>query len=136
MSRERVKRRQRSRLEAKEVAQFHRALADRGIMDRIAKVRAAVAPASAMFWHILKGRIAAREMFRAIPSLEVVRELAMAVLREEGYDLTGIILKVAWRPPVLAFDPVPSHENALEVVDEVRGSEHGRELLRKIAAIG
>lgn len=134
--RKRKQRRERARLEAKEAVDFQRELAARGILARIAKVRAAVARDAPVFWHIIKRRIAARESVGDIKSLEEVREIAMSILRADGHDLDGIVLKVFWRPPVLAFEPVPSHENALVVVEEVRGSERGRQRLREIAALG
>jgi hypothetical protein len=135
-NRKRAARRARVRLEEKEARDFQRALADRGIMKRIDRVREAVAPGAPVFWYILKRRIAARESVGAIDSLDIVRDLAMAVLRQEGHDMSGIVLKVFWRPPVLAFDPVPEHTQALEVVEQVRATEHGRERLGQIRALG
>lgn len=136
IARKRTVRRARQRLEDKEAGDFQRALEARGIMERIANVRAAVAPSSPMFWHVFKRRVAARETFRPIKDLEVVRDLAIAVLQEEGLDLTGIVIKVTWRPPVMAFDAVPTHENALTVVEEVRQSERGAARLRRIQGLG
>jgi hypothetical protein len=134
--RKRVDRRARARLEGKEARDFQRALADRGLLARIDKVREAVAPQAPMFWMIIKQRIAARETFKAIRSLEQIRALAMEILRADGHDLTGIVLKVFWQPPVLAFDPVPSVENATAVVEEVRATARGRDRLRQIRALG
>jgi len=133
--RKRVDRRARARLEQKEFRDFRRSL-DADLTARIAKVRAAVAPEAPVFWHVFKRRIAARETFRPLDSIETVRDVAMAVLREDGHDLTGIILKVFWEPPVLLFDPAPSAENAVAVVDQVRATDRGQARLRQIRALG
>lgn len=133
--RARVKRRERARLEARQRKDFSRELGRRGFRGRLDAVNAGLAPDAPVFWRIFKERLKAAETFGPIRSLDAVRDLALAVLREDGHDLAGITLKVFWDPPALLFTAIPVHEVALEVVKEVQGSPKGAARLREMAAV-
>ncbi len=120
MARARALRRRRARLEAKQGAVIGRELAATGISARVALVDAAVDPSSPLFWRVFTDRVAARETIAPLRSEEAIRGIAMGVLRDDGHDLTGITLKVWWRPPVLVFKAVPAHELAVEAVAKAK----------------
>lgn len=120
MIRGRTERRRRARSEAKELRAIGRELAARGVVARAAAVNRIVAPGAPFFWRNLKARIAARETFRPVRSLEVVRDLALEILTADGVDLAGLVLKVDWRPPVLRIEAVPAQEEALAAIQAVR----------------
>jgi len=128
--RNRVKRRARQRLEQKDIRDVWRVFADQGLAERIRRANVAVAPESAFFWHAFKLRLAAREARSPVRTPEEVRDVAMAILAEEGLDLTGVVLKVTWRPDgsgrgQLFFEAGAEHEQAVDAVLKVRGSGAG-----------
>ena len=125
MNRPRVNRRARQRLDTAELRDVWRGLGKLGIADRIQRVNEAVAPTAPLFWHLFKLRVAAREGQAPIRSETDLRELAEAVLRENGHDLTGVVLKVGWRPPVLTFEAVSEHGVTRDVVLHVKASPAG-----------
>ncbi|HVZ88102.1 MAG TPA: hypothetical protein VHG72_14110 [Polyangia bacterium] len=130
--RERTKRRARQRLDAKEIRDVWRMLADRGIAARVRAVNQAVAPGSPVFWHVFKLRLAAREELTPIRTAEEVRDVAADVLAEEGIDLAGVVLKVTWQPTgdgrgQLFFEAGAEHGAAVDAVTDVRASDRGRE---------
>src|SRR6185437_16872054 len=128
------KRRERGRLQAKEIREFRRQLPG-DLRERISRIDAAVAPSAPFFWDLFRRRVDAHEMFRPLTNLDQVRDIAMKILRQEGHDLAGIVLKPFWGPPVLVFKAVPEHEEAVAAVEQGRTTDRGRELRRKIAAL-
>lgn len=126
----RAARRQRQRLDARELGEVRERLIDRGLRERIASVTAIVHPTagSLIFWHALKSRIRAVEAFAPITSPDQLRAIAVRLLAQQhGLDMTGIILKV-WiaRPgPVVYFDAAPDYAQAVAAVIEVQGSASG-----------
>jgi hypothetical protein len=129
--RKRTARRARARIDAKEVRDVWRVFADEGLAQRIAAVNAAIAPTAPWFWHVFKLRLAAREASAPVRDPEIVRQLAVAVLAEERHDLSGIVLRLTWRPGdngrgVLTFEAGSEIEHARGVVQTVQATDRGR----------
>jgi hypothetical protein len=91
----------------------------RGLLARMRAVNQFVKE-SALFWKILKARLAAIEIAYDIKDMTIVRDEATAVLRELGIDYTGLQLKPIWNPPKLFFIAAPTMEVATEVAAAVR----------------
>ena len=134
--RARTIRRQRQRVEARELAEVRRRLDARGIYARCAVINAAVAPGYALFWRIYKDRVRAREMIVPITKVVEARDIAVKALEELGVDLTDVSLKAEWKPPRMVFQAVPSYEAAVESVTEVRRSERGKARAQRLVRLG
>ncbi|MES2339290.1 MAG: hypothetical protein V4537_14445 [Pseudomonadota bacterium] len=120
MSRARKARRSEQRAASKRSAKLRKRVAAEmartGLAARIRLVQQAVSD-GALFWRILKARIAAVETFRPIKDVEEVRATAMEALAELEVDTAGVQLKVVWSPPVLRFEALPTMEAAVEAVE-------------------
>ena len=134
--RARTLRRQRQRVEARELSEVRRRLEARGIYARCAIVNAAVAPGYELFWRIYKERVRAREMIVSITKVVEARDITVKALEELGVDLTDISLKAEWQPPRMVFQAVPSYEAAVEAVTEVRRSERGNARAQRLVRLG
>ncbi len=99
-----------------------------GLAGRMRAVNKTVSE-SALFWKILKDRIAATETVTDIRNLDPVRQHAMAALAELGHDLRGVQLKLQWIPPRLMIVAAPTMEAATEVARAVRGEPAPRLVL-------
>lgn len=133
--RPRTIRRQKARLEARELAEVKRRLAARGVYEKCAAVNAVVAPGNPVFWRAYKDRVAAREFLTPITKAVEARDIAVKVLGELGVDLDDVVLRATWKPPVMVFDAVPEYEMALAATEEVQASPGGKARAAKLAEL-